>query len=144
MAQLIISSYPLPLSMLSPGGINHNKLPIFPILIIYSSLWILFMLPIESLTLCYTHIKFIQWQSLANLGSSSKRVTTIPLNFGTVLANANGPFMTQLMKKQRNLILLLFSHVDLYGIFARNESVMIFSTNGRYLSKHWMIKDETF
>ena len=25
MAQLIISSYPLPLSMLSPGGIDHNS-----------------------------------------------------------------------------------------------------------------------
>ena len=120
------------------------KLLIFLILIIYSLLQIPFMLLIESLTFHCIHIKFIQWQFLVNLGSSFKRITTISSNFGTVLASTNGSFITQLIKKQRNLTSPLFSYADLYRILVRNKSATIFSTNGRCLSKHWMIKDETF
>ena len=96
------------------------------------------------LVLTYIITKFIHQQFLINLESSFKRITTIPLNFRTILASINGLFMTQLIERQRNLTSLLFFYTDLYGILARNESAMIFLTNRRYLFKCQIIKDKTF
>ena len=63
------------------------------------------------------NIKYIQQQYLVNSGISSKKIATIPLKF-----SVNGPFITQLIKKQRSSTSSLSSHANLHGILARKES----------------------
>jgi len=66
---------------------------------------------------------------------SSRKIATILSNFGIFLVSVNGPFTTQLIKKQRSSTLPLPSHANLHGILARKESMTIFSTIRRCFSK---------
>ena len=78
-----------------------------------------------------TNIKSRLQLSLRKLGSFSKEIVIIPLNFGITLVKTNSHFMILLTKKPRDSIYYLYSLANLHGTSVKRMNVTISQTCGK-------------
>ena len=87
------------------------------------------------------HINHIPWPFLANCNSSSTKAKIIPLNSGSVPVTSNGGSTKTSTKTLNHSIWPPPSPANHPGTIAENWIVTTSSSNGEWLSKHWMEKE---
>jgi len=73
-----------------------------------------------------------------------KKSSSNSITFGTVLVVLIGLLIWPLTKKPNSSKLTLLSYTNLHEILVKKKSVTLYYVIGRWLFKHWTIKEEIF